>query len=132
MNKIILSGNLCKEIEVNIYNGKACVKNSIAVKRDYKNANGEYDTDFFNFTLWGTQAEFIKKYAKMGYKVLLSGRLINNEYEAEDGTKKYSNDIQVEHIEILSSKKEAKDNASEEISIEEKKEPIASIDDLLD
>ena len=134
MNKIILSGNLCRDIEVYKYNNKSCVHNSIAVKRDYKNKEGNYDTDFFNITLWEAQADFINKYASKGTKILVSGRLINNEYEAEDGTKKTSNDIQVESIEILGTKKDTQESATSEEAIfdEKPQEKIPSIDDLLD
>ena len=118
MNKIILSGNLCNDIETNTYNDRTCVKNSIAVKRDFKNKNGEYDTDFFNITLWGSHAEYISKYAKKGYKVLVSGKLLNNEYEASDGTKKFSNDIQVEQIEIISSRRSTTPENDEETTEE--------------
>ena len=115
MNKIVLSGNICQDIELNTYNKKSCVRNSIAVKRDFKNKDGEYDTDFFNITLWGSQADFIQKYAEKGTKILISGRLTNNEYENQDGEKKYSNDIQVDHIEILTSKKGTNNLDPEEV-----------------
>lgn len=134
MNKIILSGNLCRDIETNYYNNKLCLRNSIAVKRDFKNKNNEYDTDFFNITLWGQLAEYIKNYADKGTKVLIAGRLLNNEYEAEDGTKKHSNEVQVESIEILSERKN-KDEVEltpEEAFGENKEEKPTSIDDFLD
>lgn len=102
MNKIILIGNICRDIEVKHYNDRKNIKNSIAVKRDFKNKDGEYDTDFFNFTLWGSQAEFIEKYAKKGDRVAICGKLLNNNYENTEGAMVYSNDIQVEHIELLS------------------------------
>lgn len=128
MNKIILSGNLCKEIETNYYNNKLCLRNSIAVKRDFKNKNNEYDTDFFNITLWGQLAEYIKKYGSLGARVLIMGKLFNNEYEAEDGTKKHSNEIQVESIELLSSKKDTKQDSLEE-EFEAKEETQENSDD---
>jgi len=103
MNKIILTGNICKDIEVKYYNDKKYVKNTIATKRDYKNKDGEYDTDFFNFTVWGVQSEYLEKYAKKGDRIIICGKMLNNNYE-KDGQMVYSNDIQVETIELLSSK----------------------------
>lgn len=103
MNKIILCGNICKDIEIKYYNDKKNIKNTIAVKRDFKNKEGNYDSDFFNFTIWGVQAEFLNNYAKKGDKILISGKILNNNYE-KDGQMIYSNDIQVETVEILSSK----------------------------
>ena len=103
MNKIILCGNICKDIEIKYYNDKKNIKNTIAVRRDFKNKEGNYDSDFFNFTIWGVQAEFLNNYAKKGDKILICGKMLNNNYE-KDGQMIYSNDIQVETVEILSSK----------------------------
>lgn len=103
MNKIILCGNICKDIEIKYYNDKKNIKNTIAVRRDFKNKEGNYDSDFFNFTIWGVQAEFLNNYAKKGDKILICGKMLNNNYE-KDGQMIYSNDIQVENVEILSSK----------------------------
>ena len=100
MNKIFLIGNICRDIEVNHYNDRKVVKNTIAVRRDFKNKNGEYDSDFFNFSVWGNQAEYVSNYAKKGDKIAICGKLLNNNYE-RDGQTIYSNDIQVENVEIL-------------------------------
>lgn len=109
MNKIILSGNICKDIELKYYGDKHCIKNSIAVRRDFKNKDNEYDTDFYNFTIWGAQAEFMSKYASKGAKILISGKILNNNYENKDGNTVFSNDIQVENIEIISRKENEND-----------------------
>jgi len=109
MNKIILTGNICRDIEVKYYNDKKYTKNTIAVKRDYKNKEGNYDSDFFPFTVWGIQSEFMEKYAKKGDKIIICGKMLNNNYE-KDGQTVYSNDIQVESIELLKPKpQEAED-----------------------
>jgi single-strand DNA-binding protein len=100
MNKILMIGNICRDIEVNHYNDRKVVKNTIAVRRDFKNKNGEYDSDFFNFSVWGNQAEYVSNYAKKGDKIAICGKLLNNNYE-RDGQTIYSNDIQIENIEIL-------------------------------
>ena len=50
--------------------------------------------------MWGVQAEFVEKYAHKGDKIAIVGKLLNNNYE-RDGQTVYSNDIQVESIELL-------------------------------
>ena len=132
MNKIILSGNLCKDIEVKYYNDRKNIKNTIAVRRDFKNKNGEYDTDFFTFTIWGHQAEYIDKFANKGDKVLICGKLLNNNYE-KDGNMVYSNDIQVENIELIGGKREKNDIEKDFAgSIEIATEEQTNMDNLLD
>ncbi|MBO7691483.1 MAG: single-stranded DNA-binding protein, partial [Methanobrevibacter sp.] len=118
------------------------VRNSIAVRRDFKNKDGEYDTDFFDFSVWGSQAEFIEKYAKKGDKISIIGKLQNNNYEDEQGVH-YRNVIQVENIEILTSRNSDKSDVISSIEdvakevfdkaiIEEEKAKEISIDDLLE
>ena len=107
MNKIILSGNLCKDIEVRYTTtNKPVVANTIAVKNDFKNADGNYESEFINIVLWNNQAEYLSKYAEKGSKVLVEGRLTNREYIKQDGTKGYVTKVIVNSIEILDRKKE--------------------------
>lgn len=117
MNKILMIGNICRDIEVNHYNDRKVVKNIIAVRRDFKNKNGEYDSDFFTFSVWGNQAEFISNYAKKGDRIAIVGKLLNNNYE-RDGQTVYSNDIQVESIELLSSRKDTENKQMDEVTKE--------------
>lgn len=113
MNKILLSGNLCKDIELKYTSTqKAYTKNTIAVKRKYK-TNGEYETDFVNIQLWGAQAEYLYNYGGKGSKVLLSGELQIRSYDS-NGEKKYITEINANEIELLGSK----DNSDNKIKKE--------------
>jgi single-strand DNA-binding protein len=105
MNKVILNGNLCKDIELKYtQNNIAVVSNTIAVKNDFKNAKGETESQFINFVVYRNNAEFLKKYAAKGSKVLLEGRLNNRSYDKQDGTKAYITEVVVERIELLGNK----------------------------
>ena len=106
---------MCRDIEVNHYNDRKVVRNTIAVRRDYKNKNGEYDSDFFNFTVWGNQAEYLQNFAHKGDRIAICGKLLNNNYE-KDGQTIYSNDIQVENIEIIMSRGNQKEMSEEEVN----------------
>ena len=113
MNKVILSGNLCKDIDLKYTsNNIAALQNTIAVKNDFKNKSGEYESQFINFTAYRTTAEYLAKYAAKGVKVLLEGRWSNRSYEKEDGTKVYISEVIVERAELVGAKKE--ENASNE------------------
>lgn len=104
MNKVILNGNLCKDIELRYTTTNTpVVSNTIAVKNDFKNANGDYDSQFINFVVYRNNAEYLKKYATKGTKVLLEGRLSNRSYEKQDGTKAYITEVIVDRIELLGS-----------------------------
>ena len=53
MNKVILSGRICKDIDLRYTtSNKAVIQNTIAVRNNYKNENGEYDSQFINIVVW--------------------------------------------------------------------------------
>lgn len=104
MNKVILLGRLCKDPEVSSStSGTTFARYSIAVDRKFKK-EGEPDADFFNCTSFSKQAEFVEKYLKKGTKVVVTGRLQNNNYTNKEGQKVYDVRIMVEEIEFAESK----------------------------
>ena len=106
MNKIILLGRIVRDPEVRYTQGDnsmAIAKFSLAVNRRFKKEN-EPEADFFNCTAFGKQAEFVEKYLKQGTKILLSGRIQNDNYTNKEGQKVYSIQIMVEEIEFAESK----------------------------
>lgn len=113
MNKVIITGNLCKGIELRYTpNNTPVLQNTIAVRNDFKNANGEYESEFINIVVWNKTAEFLNQYASKGSKVLVEGRLTTRSYEKQDGTKVYVTEVIAEKVELLDAKK--KENATNE------------------
>lgn len=76
---------------------------SIAVDRKYKR-EGEPQADFFNCVGFGKQAEFMERYLRKGIKVLITGRVQNNNYINKEGEKVYSVQITLDEIEFAESK----------------------------
>jgi single-strand DNA-binding protein len=101
MNKVILMGNLTRDPEVSYTreSNTAIARFSIAVGRRYKR-DGEPEADFFDCTAWGKTAEFVEKYFHKGSRMVLCGRLENNNYTNKNGEKVYSIRIQVEEVEF--------------------------------
>ena len=114
MNKILLIGRIVKDLEIKHLNDKKCLRNTIAVQRNFKNKEGIYESDFFNFIVWGNQAEYMKNYCKKGDKIAITGRLLNDNYE-KNGEKIYTNNIHVETIEILWSNTNNEKQTKEEV-----------------
>lgn len=112
MNKVILMGRLTRDPEVRYSQGAsqtAIARFSIAVDRRFKR-EGEPDADFFNCTCFGKQAEFVERYLHKGVKVVLSGRVQNDNYTNKDGQMVYSVRIMVDEIEFAESKNAAGGN----------------------
>ena len=106
MNKLVLMGRLTRDPEVRYSQGAqpmAVARFSIAVDRRIKR-DGEPDADFFNCTAFGRQGEFVEKYLHKGTKVVICGRLQNDNYTNKDGQQVYSVRVIVEEIEFAESK----------------------------
>lgn len=118
MQKWIGIGGLVRDPEMSTTsNGTTICKFSLAVKRDIRNANGEYETDFFNVVVFGKLGENCGKYLKKGSKCCVIGRLQNDNYE-KDGVKHYTTSIVANEVEFLSSPAgQTKPNTKEPVEI---------------
>ena len=114
MNQVILVGRLTNNPEVSeTENGKKYTTINLAVPRNFKNSNGEYETDFIRCVLWNGVAENTSEYCKMGDVVGVKGRLQVRQYETENEEKKYATEVIAERLTFLSSRKNPeKDNES--------------------
>lgn len=105
MNKVILVGNLTRDPELaQTSSGISVCKFSIAVNRDYTNANGERDADFINIVTWRGLAENCAKYLVKGSKVAVCGSLQTSSYEDRNGEKRYRTDVVADNVEFISTK----------------------------
>lgn len=114
MNKVIMMGRLTRDPEVRYSAGEnpVTIANfSLAVDRRFKR-DGQPEADFFNCTAFGKMAEHVEKYYHKGIKVVVEGRLQNDNYQNKDGVMVYRNVIIVEHAEFAESKKAAQQNGT--------------------
>ena len=107
LNQIILVGRLVKTPEViETESGKKMSYITLALPRSFKNADGEYDTDFIDCVLWEVVAESTTEYCKKGDVVGVKGRIQSRMIEDEDGNNYKKMEVVAERITFLSSKKE--------------------------
>ena len=107
MNKVILMGRLTRDPEVRYSqtdSNMAIARFSLAVDRRFKKQGDTVTADFFNCTAFGKQGEFVEKYLKQGTKIVVIGRIQNDNYTNKEGQKVYSVQIMVEEIEFAESK----------------------------
>ena len=115
MNKIILTGRLTRDPELRYTTSNVAVTQfSLAVTRDFKNQEGEYEADFINCVAYRNLAETITKYVKKGDKLGVDGRLQIRNYDNSEGNKVYVSEVIVNGIEFLEAKKE-KSASNEEV-----------------
>ena len=115
MNSLIFMGRLTADPEVRYTTGEnaTCIANfNLAVDKKYKKKNDPDapTADFFRITAMGRLGEFTEKYLHKGTKIVMSGRVENNNYVNKDGVKVYGFQFIAESIEFAESKKAAEAN----------------------
>ena len=109
-NKIILAGNLTRDVEVRYTQGGSAIGNTaIATSRKFKSQTGEQKEEvlFVDLTFFGRTAEIANQYLRKGSKVLVDGRLKLDQWTAQDGTKRSKHSVTVENLQMLGSKDDA-------------------------
>lgn len=102
MNVIVLSGTLVKDVEIRHTKNDVAIGNfTIAVRRDIKNKEGNYDTDFVNCVAYGKTAETLNSYFKKGSRILLEGKIQTGSYENSKGEKVYTTNVAVSNINFV-------------------------------
>lgn len=106
-NKLIVIGNLTKDIELkHLPSGSTIAKGSIATSYKYKLSSGEQKEEvcFIDFNIFGNLAVAIYPYLNKGSKVMIEGRLILEQWRANDGTNRNKHTLKVDTMKILDSK----------------------------
>ncbi|MGF3071959.1 single-stranded DNA-binding protein [Facklamia sp. P12945] len=81
MNQVTFVGRLCRDIQLKEVGDSAAVTNNvIAIKRPFRDRNGESVTDFIPFVAWNGLAKLIHKYACKGQRIALSGMMQSRSY----------------------------------------------------
>ena len=120
MNVVVLSGTLVRDVELRYTKNDLAIANfTIAIKREVKNKDGVYESDFVNCIAYGKLGETINNYFKKGSRILLDGKIQTGSYEGQDGKKVYTTNIAVNQINFVD-KVEKTDNKvakSENVSL---------------
>ncbi len=78
---------------------------SIACEKNYKNSQGDKETDFFNIVAWRNKAEIVSKYFAKGAPIITDGSLQTRKYEDRDGKPRVTTEILADNIYFGESKK---------------------------
>jgi single-strand DNA-binding protein len=113
MNVITLTGNATKDMELSYSpQGTAFGKGTIAVQRNFKNQQGEYDTDFINFKTIGKLSEVMANHISKGDKFGITGSLQINVSE-KDGQKRYFTEVVVNGFDFPNKPKSSNNSQSQ-------------------
>lgn len=108
MNRCIFVGRLTRDPEVS-FSEKAqmsIARFTVAVDRIPKR-EGEPEADFFNCVAFDKKAEFVEQYWYSGMRVVVSGRMQNDNYTNKKGEKVYGVSLKADDVEFADGKREA-------------------------
>ena len=106
LNNVILVGRLTDNPEIiEIEDSKKVTSVILAVNRNFKNADGIYETDFIRCILWNSIASSTTEYCHSGDVIGIKGRLQTSKYEDENGKMHYIMDVVAERVTFLSTNK---------------------------
>jgi single-strand DNA-binding protein len=105
LNKATLIGRLTRDPEVR-YTGSniPVARFTLAVNRNFKNKDGEYEADFIPVVVWRRLAELCQNYVFKGNLIAVHGRIQVSSYDAKDGTKRYTTEVIADDIVFLERK----------------------------
>lgn len=105
LNSVNLTGRLTKDIDLRYTsNGTAVGSFTLAVDRQFKNAQGERETDFINCVIWRKAAENFANFTRKGSLVGIQGRIQTRNYENQQGQRVYVTEVNTENFTLLESK----------------------------
>ena len=106
INNVVLVGRLTRAVDLRYTsNGTAYASFTVAVERNFKNQNGEKETDFINCVMWRKPAENLANYTKKGSLIGVEGRIQTRNYENEQGQRVYVTEVLAERFSLLESAK---------------------------
>ncbi|MBG6110554.1 single-strand DNA-binding protein [Flavobacterium sp. CG_9.10] len=114
LNKVMLIGHLGDEVKMHYFEGGNCIgRFQLATNDVYinKTTNEKItSTEWHNLVVRNKAAEICEKYLSKGDKIYVEGRLKSRQWQAEDGSTKYTTEIQVMEFTFLSTKKDNDNN----------------------
>ena len=105
INRVVLVGRITKDLELkHTQSGIANLRFTLAVNRSFKSQDGLQQADFINCVSWRGQAENMAKFLRKGSLIGVEGRIETGNYQAQDGTTRYTTDVIADSVQFLESR----------------------------
>jgi len=116
LNKVILIGHLGDNVKMHYFEGGNCIgRFPLATNEVYINKQTNEritSTEWHNLVVRNKAAEICEKYLSKGDKIYVEGRIKSRQWQGEDGTTKFTTEIQVTEFTFLNVKKDADNKQS--------------------
>lgn len=107
LHAIQLTGRCARDPELaHTASGTAVLKIRLAYSSQRKDQGGNWTdkSNFIDVVMWGNRAEAVAKYLSKGSRIAVWGRIEWREWEAQDGTKRQSYEVNTDGIVFLDPK----------------------------
>lgn len=105
INRAVLTGRMTRDVELRYtQSGVAAGSFTLAVDRNFKNANNERESDFINCVIWRKSAENFANFTHKGSLVGIDGRIQTRNYENKQGQRVYVTEVVVDSFALLEPK----------------------------
>ena len=105
INNVVLVGRLTRDPELRYTQSNTAVATfNMAVNRNFKAQNGEYEADFINCVIWNRQAENLANWAKKGALIGITGRIQTRNYDNQQGQRVYVTEVVADNFQLLESR----------------------------
>ncbi len=113
INNVVLVGRMTRDAELRYTgNNQAVATFTLAVNRNFKNAQGEREADFISCVIWRQQAENLANWAKKGTLVGITGRIQTRNYENQQGQRVYVTEVVADNFQVLESRTQREASAN--------------------
>jgi len=111
INRVVLTGRLTRNPELKTTQSELSVASfTLAVNKQFTDANGNRGADFINCVIWRKSAENLCKFTHKGSLIGIDGRLQTRSYDNNNGQKVFVTEVVVDSFSLLESKNENQTN----------------------
>lgn len=105
INRVVLVGRLTKNPELRkTPNGVEVTNFTLAINRNFTNAQGEREADFINVITFRKQAVNVNEYLSKGKLAGVDGRIQSRSYENQEGRRIFVTEVVADSIQFLEPK----------------------------
>ena len=105
INRVVLVGRLTKDPEFRTtQSGVDVATFTLAVNRNFTNAQGEREADFINIIVFRRQAENVNNYLSKGKLAGVDGRIQSRSYENQEGRRIFVTEVVADSVQFLEPK----------------------------
>ena len=107
MNKVIISGNITRDIELTQLPAGTCVTTiSVAVNAGYDKVAQKAKTAFIECVAFNEKAQFLQQYFSKGKPILIEGSITQDEWDDKDtGKKRMKTKVIAQRVEFFGGEK---------------------------